>query len=130
LSAVAEAIPSGVTRDVMGPRPVAYVIFTPGGRLMLMGVDPGRKRPEGEVPTPGEARYLYSSMIAYGGTYAVNGREVVYDLDISWNQAWTGTKQLRYWEIRDGRLIISTPEFTDPFIGGRSVHRITWEKIE
>ncbi len=130
LTAVAVAIPSGVTRDVMGPHPVAYVIFTPNGRMMLMGVDPDRKRPAGEVPTNDEAKYLYSSMIAYGGTYTVSGREVVYDLDISWNQVWTGTKQLRYWEITDGRLVISTPEFIDPFIGGRSVHRITWEKIE
>ena len=130
LTAVAEAIPSGIRRDVMSERPVAYVMFSPGGRMMLMGVNPNRTRPAGEVPTDEEARYLYCSMIAYGGTYKVSGNEVVYDLDISWNQLWTGTKQLRYWEIRDAQLIISTPEFIDPFIGGRSIHRITWEKIE
>lgn len=130
LTAVAEALPSGVKRDVMGPNPVAYVIFTPNRRMMLMGVDPDRKRPAGKVPTAEEAKELYFSMIAYGGTYTVDGNEVVYDLDISWNQVWTGTKQLRYWEIKDGRLTISTPEFIDPFVGGRSIHRITWEKIE
>ncbi len=130
IAAVAEALPSRVRRDVMSERPVAYVMFSPGGRMMLMGVNPNRAKPAGDVPTDEEARYLYHSMIAYAGTYRVSGNEVVYDLDISWNQLWTGTKQLRYWEIRDGRLVISTPEFIDPFIGGRSIHRITWEKIE
>ena len=129
LTAVAEALPSGVQRNVTGPNPVAYVIFTPDGRMMLMGVDPDRRKPAGGVPTAEEAKDLYFSMIAYGGTYTVNGNEVVYDLDISWNQVWTGTMQLRYWEIKDGRLIISTPEIIDPFVGGRSIHRLTWEKI-
>jgi hypothetical protein len=49
-------------------------------------------------------------MTAYGGTYKFDGKTVEHDIDIAWNEAWVGTKQMRT-VTRDGGLTLTTPPF-------------------
>jgi hypothetical protein len=66
-------------------------------------------------------------MVAYAGTYTIDGDKVSHHVDISWNQAWTGTIQVRQFRIdgdrlqihsvpaksfQDGRVIIAALEWT------------------
>jgi hypothetical protein len=81
------------------------------------------------VPTPAEAEALYRSMIAYAGSYKVEGNKVTYDLDITWNESWNGTKQVRFWEVSGDRLTVTTPEIVNPLTGKRSVFKLTFQKI-
>lgn len=120
---------SGVERTNLSAAPSGLVNFSPDGRLLLLTVDSSRRKPEGEKPTAAEAEALFRSMIAYAGTYVVEGNKVTYDIEISWNESWTGTKQVRYWELKDGKLHVSTPEIVNPLTGKLSVHRLTFEKV-
>lgn len=120
---------SSESRSNLSAAPNGYVNFSAEGRLILLSVDSARRKPAGEVPTPAEAEALYRSMIAYAGSYAVEGNKVTYDLDVAWNESWTGTKQVRYWEVSGDRLTITTPEIVNPLTGRRSVFRLTFRKV-
>ncbi|OGA33552.1 MAG: hypothetical protein A3G80_00215 [Betaproteobacteria bacterium RIFCSPLOWO2_12_FULL_62_13b] len=120
---------SDVSKSNLSAAPNGYVNFSPDGRLLLLSVDSARKKPAGEVPTPAEAEALYRSMIAYAGTYTVEGNKVAYDLDVTWNESWTCTKQVRFWKVEGERLTVTTPEIVNPLTGKRSVFRLTFQKV-
>src|SRR5262249_50652045 len=109
--------------------PNGYVNFSADGRLILLSTDSARKAPAGQVPTAAEAEALYRSLIAYAGTYKVESNMVTYDLDVSWNQSWTGTKQVRSWEVNGARLTVTTPKIVNPLTGKQSVFKLTFQKV-
>jgi Lipocalin-like domain len=79
--------------------------------------------------TDQERAELFRTVIAYAGTFKVDGSRVVHNVDISWNESWTGTAQVRNFRIEGRRLIISV----DPQIGpdGRQITAVlTWEKVQ
>ncbi len=130
LSAVAEDLASGEKVNNFGARPVGFVQFTADGRMSLMTIHTDRKKPAGEIASSQEASELYRTMIAYGGTFSISGDTITYDIDIAWNQTWIGTKQVRHWKLQGNKLMVWTPEkFHDPFIGGRALHRLSFEKM-
>jgi len=74
-----------------------------------------------EKRTPGmseaERAELQRSLIAYTGTYRVEGSEFVTSVDVSWNGAWNGTEQRRHFQIQGDKLTIDTapgPSVRDP----------------
>ena len=109
--------------------PNGYVNFSADGRLILLSTDSARRPPAGQVPTAAEAEALYRSMIAYAGTYKIEGNMVTYDLDVSWNQSWTGTKQVRFWQVDGDRLTVTTPKIVNPLTGKPSVFKLTFQKV-
>lgn len=79
--------------------------------------------------TDQERADLFKTMVAYGGTFRVEGNRFITNVDISWNENWTGTLQPRNFKIDGKRLIISV----DPQVGvdGRRVTAVlTWEKVQ
>ena len=53
---------------------------------------------------------LYRTIIAYSGAYSIDGNKVIYKIEYSWNQAWTGTNQQRFVEVKDNQLtIVNSP---------------------
>lgn len=129
ISVTREEVPSGVKVDQMGPDPQGYITYGPEGRMMVLIVRSGRQRPAGPSATPTEAEALFRSVMSYGGTYTVSGNEVTHHVDISWNEAWTGTKQQRTARIDGNRVTLSTPVSPDPISGKMSVRSMVWEKL-
>jgi lipocalin-like protein len=118
---------SGEQKSNLSAAPNGYVNFCADGRLILLSTDSARKPPAGQVPTAAEAEALYRSMIGYAGT--VEGNKVTYDLDVTWNESWTGTKQVRFWEVNGDRLTVTTPEIVNPLTGKPSVFKLTFQKV-
>ena len=48
----------------------------------------------------------------------------------TWNQAWTGTKQVRIATFDGNRVSLSTPVSPDPVDGKMSVRSLIWEKLK
>ena len=69
-------------------------------------------------------------MIAYTGSYSIEGNKVTHKIEISWNQAWTGTNQQRFIEVKDNQLTIKTPPIISPISGKESVHTLMWERVK
>jgi hypothetical protein len=131
LSGVVEVVGSADGAQTnLSAAPNGYVNFAPDGRLLMLTVDSSRKKPAGNPPSTEDAAALFRSMIAYAGTYTVDGNKVTYHLDVSWNELWTGTDQLRFWRIEGDRLHVSTPEIVNPLTGKRSIHRLVFERVQ
>jgi hypothetical protein len=110
--------------------PQGYVTYGSDGRMMVIIVRRPRPKPESiEKTTDQERADLLRTLTAYAGTYKFNGSEVEHHIDISMNETWTGTKQVRSVK-RDGeRLVYTTPPFRFHTDGKLSVNMLVWEKI-
>jgi hypothetical protein len=116
-------------RSNLSAAPNGFVNFSADGWLFLLSTDSARKKPAGEVATAAEAEALYRSMIAYAGTYELKGNKVTYHLAATWNESWTGSKQVRFWKVEGDLLTVTTPEIVNPLTGKRSVFKLTFRKI-
>ena len=68
-------------------------------------------------------------MISYAGTYTMDAEKVIHHVDISWNQIWTGTDQVRFYKLEGNILTITSAPNRNPVDGreGRSI--LVWEKV-
>ena len=98
--------------------------------MSLFIIDPKRKPPAGAKATDAEAIELYQTIIAYSGAYSVEGNKVTHKIEVSWNQAWTGTNQQRFIEVKDNQLTIKTPPIISPISGKESVNTLVWERVK
>jgi len=84
----------------------------------------------GVAPTDEEGVKLLGTMVAYAGKFTLDGEKVVHHIDVSWNQAWTGTDQVRYYDLSGDMLTITTAAYRSYQDGrqGRSV--LIWKKVD
>jgi hypothetical protein len=116
----------GASVTPFGPQPTGYIIITPK-RFMAMLVSDTRR----PGATAEDRIALFNSVIAYSGPYKLEGSRLVTDVDISWNQAWTGTKQGRTLTIDGNRLTLVTDRAPSGLDPSRTVSaRLVWEKVE
>jgi hypothetical protein len=104
---------NGETVDMMGPEPQGVIALGADGRMSAIITGSGRSA---EMP-PAD---LFGSMMAYCGSYALEDDRFVTDVDVAWHPSWVGSKQTRYFEVRDGELHITTAEQLHPAFPGRS----------
>jgi hypothetical protein len=73
---------------------------------------------------------LFKTLIAYGGTFTINGKTVTHHVDISWNENWTGTAQVRNVRLEGDKLYISTNPMPRPEDGKPVIGVLAWEKVK
>ena len=122
-SFVREVIATGQHHNEFGEEPDGYISYLPDGRMYAILVTDHRVKPEAAAPTDEEKIKLFGSLIAYAGTYSVASDKVVHHVDISWNQNWTGTEQVRFYKLDGDTLTITTSVNKSPRDGreGRAV---------
>lgn len=130
VSVIDEDASTGQKTDFFGPNPAGYINYGADGRMIVINARSDRKSPAGTSPTPEEAADLFRSVLAYAGTYTVEGNEVTHHVDISWNEAWTGTHQTRLARFEGNRVHLSTKPMSDPYSGRMGVRTMTWEKMK
>lgn len=89
----------------MGQKPSGYVMFTAEGRVFLVFTAEGRKPGK----TDQERAALFGSLIAYTGTYRLEGDKWITSVEVAWNPEWVGTEQSRSYKIDGDRLQALTP---------------------
>ncbi|MBI1397675.1 MAG: hypothetical protein GC151_17020 [Betaproteobacteria bacterium] len=122
-------VATGEESDAFGPDPKGFMSYDLAGRLMVIVVRGSRIRPESSLPTDAEKLALFDSMFAYAGTYRVEPDRIVHELDTSWNELWSGSRQTRFYSWDGKRLVYTSPPTVDPLDGQECVYTITWEKI-
>ena len=105
-----ETVATGETVDAHGPDPVGYITY---GSCILPSAEKLR---------------LFDSLLAYSGTYTVDDKKVIHHVDVSWNQAFTNTDQIRFYTLADGTLTITTEPAIDPYSGKEVIHRLEFRK--
>jgi hypothetical protein len=111
-----------------GERPIGYLSYSADGRMQVIGTSSGRIVPPGLDLTDEERVALHNSMFAYAGTYSVEAGRVTHHVDISWNEAWNGTDQVRFYEVNGNTLTI-TASVMDPTSGTEAQYVVAWEKV-
>jgi hypothetical protein len=130
VSVKAHDLDTGEERDAWGPDPIGYINYAPDGRMIVINARSRRSKPKGPAPTPQEAADLFQGMLAYAGSYTVKGDTVTHHVDVSWNEAWTGTDMVRIAKFDGDRVHLSTRPSPDPVNGRISVRTMTWEKLK
>jgi hypothetical protein len=121
---------TGETIDVFGKAPTGFINYGRDGRMMVLMVKDERPKPSDLAKiTDQERAELFKTMVAYAGTYAVDGETVTHHLDISWNQIFTGTDQVRNIKFDGRKLIMSTNPQPRSQDGQVAVSVLTFEWI-
>jgi Lipocalin-like domain len=130
IGTIVEDLNTGEKSKAWGDDPEGFINYGPDGRMIVINTRAGRKKPAGAVPTPEEAAELFKTMLAYAGTYTVDGDVVTHHVDISWNEAWTGTDQVRTARFDGDRVHLSTAPSPDLASGKMSIRTMSWEKLK
>ena len=83
-----------------GEHPSGYIMFTPHGRMSVLITNEGRKPPV----TDQDRADLLQSMVAYAGTYRVDGDNWTTKVDVAANPVLVGTEQERSFRLQDDKL--------------------------
>lgn len=116
----------GSSVEPFGKKPSGYLIITP---LRLITVLTSDTRKAGT--TADDKVALFNSVISYSGPYRIEGARLVTDVDVSWNQTWTGSKQGRTFSIDGNRLTLVSDRAPSAFDPTKTVSaRLVWERAE
>ena len=89
-SFVREITGTGERYDSLGAHPHGYLNYSRDGHMSVITVAAERIKPREAVASDSERAQLYNSMVAYAGTYTVEGNKVVHHVDIAWNDRGPG----------------------------------------
>ena len=118
---------SNVRFDPLGQNPRGTVVYTPQ-RVTFLITKNNRARPKQLPPSDEEKIALFDTMFAYSGSYTVESDRVVHHVDLSWNEAWSGTDQVRFCKVDEQTLTYTSTPAKNPFDGREIVHEVTWER--
>ena len=125
-----EDLATGQMTDSLGAHPSGYINYGPDCRMYAILIEEGRKAPASLVPTEAERIELYGGLISYAGAYSIEGDRISHDIDASWNQAWTGTTQVRQFRIDGSTLYIRSMPSKSALNGRESSLVLVWTKVE
>lgn len=100
--------------DVYGAHPAGYISLGSDGRMMgIITADNGERQANTDPAA------LFRGMLAYSGSYRIEGDKFVTSVDVAWHPSWVGTEQVRFIRFVDDTLEITTPQQTLPLYGKR-----------
>ena len=129
-STVREVAATGEKLNPLGEHPNGYLSYSADGRMYAIPTADNRNKPADANLTDEQRIKLHQTMTAYAGTYTVQADKVIHHVDISWNEAWTGTDQVRFFKLDGNTLTITTPLVKSPMDGREGRFVLVWEKVK
>jgi hypothetical protein len=119
---------TGRKEPLMGKNPTGYAIFTPDGRAMFVVTGEGRR----PAKTIEDRAALLNTLVAYTGTYRLEGDKWITKVEVAWNPEWVGTEQTRVFKLEGNRLQVLTPWRVMPNWPGKGLTRsiLTFERAK
>ncbi len=105
VSYVVEVQSTGEKMPVMGQKPTGYTAFLPNGRVFFVLTGEGRR----PAKTDAEKAGLLNTLVAYSGTYRIEGDKWITRVEVAWNPEWIGTEQIRPFTLEGDKLQVLTP---------------------
>jgi hypothetical protein len=130
VEAVSEDLSTHEKTEIYKGGALGFITYGSDGRMMAIVVNARRTKPGGNVATGAEAEALFRTMASYAGSYTIRGSQITHHVDASWNEAWTGTDQVRNYKFDRDRLHLATAPSPNPFTGKMSVRTLVWEKVK
>lgn len=119
---------TGQKGPVMGEHPTGYTAFLPEGRVFFILTGEARK----PAKTDQERAGLLNTLVAYSGTYSVEGDKWITKVEVAWNPEWVGTEQARSFKVDGDHLQVLTPWRVMPNWADKGMTRsiITFERAK
>jgi hypothetical protein len=121
---------TGERRPALGEHPDGYLGYAPDGRMYAQFVAGIRVVPAGDQPTDAERVLLHKSMIAYAGTYTIDGGQIIHHIDLAWNNARLGSDQVRFFKVEGERLTLTTEHNKSPIDGSEGFGVLEFERVK
>lgn len=130
VSDVRQDVETGAKTDNFGKHPQGFLSYARDGRMSAIEVAEDRPKPTDLSKLEDADRVkLFRTLLAYAGTFTFDGKVVTHHVDVSWNNNWTGTNQVRNVRI-EGRMLYITTNVQPSAIDGKpSIGILTWEKV-
>jgi len=129
-SIITEYQDTGQKVERYGAHPTGFLSYGPDCRMYAIVAREGRKAPTGIVPTDAEKIDLFDGVLAYAGTYTIEGDNISHHVDISSNESWTGTTQVRQFKIEGNTLHIRSVPAINPRDGRLSSSSFIWTRVQ
>jgi hypothetical protein len=112
----------------MGRTPSGFANFLPEGHVFFILTADGRK----PAKTDQDRAELLGTLVAYTGTYRVEGDKWITKVEVAWNPEWVGTEQARLFNIEGDRLQVLTPWRVMPNWAEKGTSRsiVTFERMK
>ena len=110
---------SGERTQPWGADPNGYLIFGADGRMMVLVT--AKAREPGN--TDEKLVTLFRTLMAYTGRYRLEGNRFIVKVDSSWNEAWNGTEQERFYKLDGDALEVMTNWMANPLVLGSPIGR-------
>ena len=122
-----ESKTTGEKKDIYGERPKGYLIFTPEKRMLGIVTADQRTKPV----TDEDRIAAFRSMVSYSGIYRVEGDRWITQVDVAWNEAWTGTEQVRFFKLEGDKLMVIGMWQPNPNLPGNPETRVVsvWSRV-
>ena len=113
-------------KDVWGERPNGNLTVTAAGHWIVVQTAEGRK-----IPQSDEDRIAaFRTMLAYSGRYQIDGRKIIVNVEIAWDESWVGTEQVRVFTLEGDKLHIEAAPQRYANLGDRTMRAIlVWERL-
>jgi hypothetical protein len=112
LVSVAASTADGQSMAVpMGEHPSGFLTYTAEGRMSLLITYEGRPKLSGDrLDSPMEERAkAFSTMVAYAGSYRLEGNRLVHHIEAASSQNWVGTDLPRIVTFSGNRVNLEAP---------------------
>ena len=110
---------SAKTEQPVGSQPNGVLMLSANGRIMDMVTASGRQAGD----TDAAQAALYRTMLAYSGQYRIDGDRFITTVQVSWNEAWNGNEQERFYRLSKNRLSITSAWTPHPTLPGAPMVR-------
>jgi hypothetical protein len=104
-------VATGKVTHPFGEKPIGYIVYTKGGRLIFTLVGDNRAKPASAVATDAERLSLFNTSSSASGTYKLDGNTLISTYDSSSFETWTGTAQKRKIAITGNKMTVTS----DPY---------------
>lgn len=120
---------NGTTMFPFGEDAIGRITYDENGNMSVHLMKNNRPHFHSEDPLqakPDEVIIAFNEFLSYCGTYELhaNPDQVVHQIKISSFPNWIGQNQIRKFEFKNDKLILSTDTI------GSSMHKLVWQKIE
>jgi hypothetical protein len=114
----------------LGRDAVGYLIYTAGGHMVVAMMRVNRPAFAGDDLLGGtleEQATAAAGYVTYCGRYEIRNGTVIHHVELSLFPNWVGIDQVRFAEVEGDELTITTEPLA---IGGVTVNRLVWERVE
>ena len=117
---------TGERQTPFGAHPNGYGVITAEGRTMAVLTAEGRAIPKSDE----DRAAAFKTVVAYTGMLKVEGDHWTTHVDVTWNEAWNGTDQVRFFRLDGDTLHISSAWSTNLNYEGRLTRGVLkWERV-